>query len=45
VLGSSDGANDGCLLLVVRQAFSSEVCRSSLRDLKDDWRLDVSARI
>lgn len=36
-----DGANDRGLLLVVREALASEVCRTSLRGLNDDWGLDV----
>ena len=40
---SSNGTDNGGLLLVVGQAFPREVCAAALRDLKDDRRLDVSA--
>ena len=40
---SGNRTSNGCLLLVVGQSLPREVCTTTLRDLKDDGRLDVSA--
>ena len=41
VVGSGDGAEDGCLLLVVREAFAGEVRAATLGDLENDGGLDI----
>lgn len=42
MVSSSDGTRDGGLLLVVGKALSSEVSGSTLRNLDNDWGLDIS---
>ena len=43
-MGSSDGARDRGLLFVVGEALSSEIGGAALRDLNDDWTLDITGR-
>ena len=43
VVRSGNGAGNGGLLFVIGQALPREVCAATLRYLKDDGRLDVSA--
>jgi hypothetical protein len=40
---SGNGTGDGRLLVIIGKALPSEVGTSSLRDLDDDGRFDVSA--
>jgi hypothetical protein len=41
-VSGSDGTGDRSLLLVVGNTFTGKVCSTTLRDLEDDGRLDVS---
>lgn len=43
VVGSSCGTGNRGLLVLVRQTFATEECSTSLRDLEDDGRFDVSS--
>lgn len=42
MVGSADGTNDRCLLFVIGKSLSGEICGTSLGDLDDDGRFDVS---
>jgi hypothetical protein len=42
MVGCGDGTSDRGLLLVIGKTFACEVSRSTLRNLNDDWGLDVS---
>ena len=44
VVGGSDGACDGSLLLVIGKAFAGEEGSAALGDLDDDGGLDVAGR-
>lgn len=41
-VSGSDGTGDRSLLLVVGNTFTGKVCSTTLRDLEDDGRVDVS---
>jgi hypothetical protein len=45
VVGSSNGADNRRLLVGVREALASEVCRAALGRLEDDGCLDVAVCI
>lgn len=43
--GSGRRARNRCLLLVIGKSLASKVCAPSLRDLDDDWGLDIPVAI
>lgn len=42
ILSTSDGTNDGGLLVLVAQALTGEVGRATIGELDNDWGLDVA---
>jgi hypothetical protein len=42
-LGTSNSTNDRRFLVFVIQTFTGKKSRTALRELNDDWRLDVAS--